>query len=88
MVERSSRGIRSGGPGAGPRSLGEILAGAMAARPAAMLVNWVKGSSPEQLLELAREIQEMDFIIAERIEEALVIAKAELPSSRTETEDG
>jgi len=60
----------------------------MAARPAAMLVNWVKGSSQEQLLDLAREIQEMDFIIAERIEEALVITKAELRSSRTDTDDG
>lgn len=68
-MERSS-GSRSGGSGAGPRSVGSILGLAISANPAQFIVGWVGQSSEADLLALAVEIRESDLIVAGRMGDA------------------
>ena len=65
-----SSGSRSGGSGAGPRTVGSILGLAISANPAQFIVGWVGQASEADLLALAIEMRESDLIVSGRMADA------------------
>ena len=75
-MERSS-GSRSGGSGAGPRSIASILGTAIRSNPSQFIVGWVAQASQEDLEALAVEIRDSDMIVAGRMADAFQKAEEE-----------
>ena len=70
-----SSGSRSGGSGAGPRSLSEILGTAMAGDPSHFLAGLAGNKTNIELLEIAQSLRSHDLFVYDRLLDAFTKAE-------------